>query len=105
VCLIYTSGTTGNPKGVMISHDNIIFTGHTCQAVLKWEHEHIISYLPLSHMAALIIDVFGAILSNSTTYFADKNALKGSLLTTLLEIRPTVFFAVPRVWEKIREGM
>jgi long-chain-fatty-acid--CoA ligase ACSBG len=103
--LIYTSGTTGNPKGVMLSHDNILFTCQTGMSMMPWKHEHIISYLPLSHIAALMVDVFFAINSNSTVYFADKMALKGSLLDTLQEIRPTIFFGVPRVWEKIQEGM
>ena len=41
----------------------------------------------------------------ATVYFADKNALKGSLLATLKEVRPTIFFGVPRIYEKIQEKM
>ncbi len=41
----------------------------------------------------------------SATYFADKNALKGTLTETLKEVQPTLFFGVPRVWEKIQEKM
>ena len=41
----------------------------------------------------------------SATYFADKNALKGTLTDTLKEVQPTLFFGVPRVWEKIQEKM
>lgn len=62
-CLIYTSGTTGNPKGVMLSHDNIIFNGSViCQEVIVNtpneeniipENMRIVSYLPLSHIAGL----------------------------------------------------
>ena len=42
--------------------------------------------------------------SKSAVYFADKYALKGTLLDTMKEVRPTLFFGVPRVWEKIMEG-
>eukprot|EP00095_Tigriopus_kingsejongensis_P011614 maker-scaffold638_size121162-snap-gene-0.27 protein:Tk11614 transcript:maker-scaffold638_size121162-snap-gene-0.27-mRNA-1 annotation:"long-chain-fatty-acid-- ligase acsbg2 isoform x1" len=105
--LIYTSGTTGNPKGVMLSHDNIVFT---CDNALKTcsfrdFQERLISYLPLSHIAAMLLDIFAPIGSKSTVYFADKMALKGSLVATLIEVRPTQFFGVPRVWEKIMEKM
>lgn len=62
-----------------------------------------ISYLPLSHSAAQIVDIFGAIYSKATLNFADENALQGSLGQTLKEVRPTTFVAVPRVYEKIEE--
>ena len=58
--LIYTSGTTGPPKGVMLSHDNITWTA---KAVLDLfaadETDHLVSYLPLSHIAAAMIDMYG----------------------------------------------
>ena len=103
-CLVYTSGTTGTPKGVMLSHDNIVFTAMTVVDMLKLDKERIISYLPLSHIAGLMVDVFGAIGAGSCAYFADKSALKGTLLQYLQDVRPTLFFGVPRVWEKIQEG-
>ena len=56
-------------------------------------------------MAALLIDVYGPLYFAPTTYYADKDALKGSLINTLREVRPTYFFAVPRVWEKFEEAM
>ena len=59
--LIYTSGTTGAPKGVMLSHDNITWTA---KAVLDLfnadENDPLVSYLPLSHVAAAMIDMYGA---------------------------------------------
>lgn len=105
--LVYTSGTVGNPKAVMLSHDNIL---HDTQLLfsllqLKKKSEIFISYLPLSHVAAQLADIMGTVLAASTVYFADKNALKGSLIETLLVAQPTVLLAVPRVWEKIYEKM
>ena len=63
---------------------------------------NVVSFLPLAHMAALLIDVYGPIYFAPTTYYADKDALKGTLINTLKEIRPNKFFAVPRVWEKMQ---
>lgn len=105
--LIYTSGTTGNPKGVMLSHDNVTYTTDLGIEIMNWrpDSEVVVSYLPLSHIAGQLVDLWAPIGCRGTVWFADKMALKGSLLTTLQECRPTQFFGVPRVWEKIMEGM
>ena len=65
----------------------------------------VLSYLPLSHILGLMADVFFPMINRGTTFFADKKALKGSLVDNLLWCRPTEFIGVPRVWEKIMEGM
>lgn len=105
--LIYTSGTTGKPKGCMISHDNVTWTTQNIldNYVPMDETERCVSYLPLSHIAAQIIDIHASMFLGSCVYFAQKDALKGSLTTTLKDVRPTYFFGVPRVWEKIQEKM
>ncbi|XP_033974393.1 long-chain-fatty-acid--CoA ligase ACSBG2-like [Trematomus bernacchii] len=105
--LIFTSGTTGNPKGVMLSHDNLTWTVRTAapMADLKYGEEVVVSYLPLSHVAAQLIDMWMCVCFAMTTYFADPDALKGSLVNTLKEARPTCFLGVPRVWEKMQEKM
>lgn len=106
--LIYTSGTTGPPKGVMLSYDNIAWT---CRVFANNIVEggvttgRIVSYLPLSHIAAQMIDIQFPLYSGTCTYFAQPDALKGTLTVTLKEVQPTVFFAVPRVWEKIQEKL
>jgi long-chain-fatty-acid--CoA ligase ACSBG len=105
--LIYTSGTTGNPKGVMLSHDNLTWTAKLAgrQAKLNDRTEEVISYLPLSHVAAQILDIYIPVIFAATVYFAQPDALKGSLGETLKEVRPTAFLGVPRVWEKMQEKM
>jgi long-chain-fatty-acid--CoA ligase ACSBG len=105
--LIYTSGTTGPPKAVMISHDNITWTSsNVCQHYMDLNHlDVIISYLPLSHIAAQMIDIYCLMKLGGCTYFAQPDALKGSLTKTLKDVQPTFFFGVPRVWEKIQEKM
>ena len=106
--LIYTSGTVGKPKGVMLSHDNLLQDARNIIRFLKLDkikEDVLISYLPLSHVAAQVVDIYAGMLLISTMYFANKNALKGGLLETLLLARPTVVLGVPRVWEKIYEKM
>lgn len=108
--LIYTSGTTGQPKGVMLSHDNITWTAlstgkHVQLKDADQSQEVVVSYLPLSHIAAQMVDIWVVMRVGGATYFAQPDALKGSLVNTLKEVRPTAFMGVPRVWEKMQEKM
>ena len=91
----------------MISNDNVTFTIRQFSLVLRLRMfgERLVSYLPLSHVAAQLLDIFCAINVGATVYFAQPDALKGSLTTSLKEVRPTLFFGVPRVWEKIEEAL
>ena len=92
----------------MLSHDNIYWTAMTIGqhiARLKENEEVGVSYLPLSHIAANLADIWGMFLFKGTIVFADKGALKGTLGETLKEARPTSFFGVPRVYEKIADGI
>lgn len=105
--LIYTSGTTGNPKGVMLSHDNVTWSARQLAELVRapYASEVLVSYLPLSHVAAQIVDIFGPIACAAAVYFAQPDALRGSLGKTLKEVRPTTFLGVPRVFEKMQEAM
>lgn len=92
----------------MLSHDNVTWNSNAlanCLTNMVIGGETLISYLPLSHIAAQMIDIFIAINYAATVYFADKDALKGSLVKTLQEASPTRFVGVPRVYEKIFEKM
>lgn len=114
---IYTSGTTGEPKAVMITHDNIIFESTSATHLINNmgtgpDQDRIISYLPLSHVAGMMVDIVcpimvGANMASSVcVYFARPYDLRaGTIGDRLRGVRPTVFLGVPRVWEKIQEKM
>lgn len=105
--LIYTSGTTGTPKAVMLSHDNLTWvTKVFCEYLeLKPCKDRIISYLPLSHVASQIADIYCATNSAGTIIFARPDAQKGTLSKTIKDTKPTIFFGMPRVWEKIEDAL
>lgn len=101
--IVYTSGTSGPPKGVVISHANIMWSLRCVAPVYDiGEGERFLSFLPLSHIAERMVSDFMPIAVAGETWFARS-------LTTVAEdlpaCRPTVFVAVPRVWEKLREGI
>ena len=99
--LIYTSGTTGHPKGVMLSHRNLVWTAeHLMRAAeLEEEGEVLLSYLPLAHIAEQMLSLHGPILVGAEVYFARSFE---TLAEDLRDARPTLFFGVPRVWEKFK---
>ncbi|MGB8261811.1 MAG: long-chain fatty acid--CoA ligase [Terracidiphilus sp.] len=98
--LIYTSGTTGEPKGVMLTHGNFASNQNVAHAGFYFDStDACISFLPLSHVTARALDYemygFGAQLAYCKQF--DK------MPQAMLEVRPTVFVGVPRVFEKIRQ--
>jgi long-subunit acyl-CoA synthetase (AMP-forming) len=98
--LIYTSGTTGNPKGVMISHGNCTWVAEVAVRVNHLtERDFGVSYLPLSHIAEQILTIYVPLLDGGHVVFAESLE---TMAVTLAEARPTAFFGVPRVWEKIQ---
>jgi long-subunit acyl-CoA synthetase (AMP-forming) len=104
VCtLIYTSGTTGDPKAVMITHTNLVWTAQTLVKVLDSGPNDIgLSYLPLSHIAEQMLTVHGPMAGGALIHFAESLDKLGD---NLREVRPTLFLGVPRVWEKIQAKM
>ena len=101
--IVYTSGTTGQPKGVMNSHRAI---GFAVDAFLKsYPHLHketFFSYLPLCHVAERMLVECGGIFTGSTIYFVES---MDTFAANLAHTQPTVFLAVPRIWEKLQEGI
>lgn len=108
VCsLIYTSGTTGMPKAAALTHDNLTWTA--ARAGEKFglnEKDSGISYLPLSHIAAQQIDCVAPLIFGYKMDITPPTALKGNNLKQhITQARPSCFLAVPRVWEKFKEGI
>ena len=100
--LIYTSGTTGEPKGVMLTHGNLASNLiHTTVPFGFNETDRCISFLPLSHVTARHLDY--ALMKDKTqiAYCPKFDQLKDAMQA----VKPTIFVAVPRVYEKIRQGV
>ena len=91
----------------MISHDNLVYTAKQNTDFFKWEFgvEKVLSYLPQNHMAGMMMDQMMVMTKGGICCFADKNALKGTLLDNIQHFRPTRFMGVTRIFEKIEEGI
>ena len=98
--LIYTSGTTGEPKGVMLTHGNIIANCEGCARALPVRSDDVLlSFLPLSHSFERTCGYYMASLfAGATIYYAES---VGRLFRDIAEVRPTLMTGVPRVYERI----
>ncbi|MBL4667383.1 MAG: AMP-binding protein [Sneathiella sp.] len=96
--LIYTSGTTGPPKGAMISHRNLMFQISNLTPIVGFGPEdEQLSFLPLCHIAERSYSVFLPLFSGSVVNFVEG---PDTVPENIREVSPTIFFAVPRIWEK-----
>ncbi len=97
--IVYTSGTTGRPKGVMLSHRNILTNAEACLKVMAIGREDLLlSFLPLSHTFERTCGYYLTIMCGATTAFARSVQQLGDDLQT---IRPTMLISVPRIYERI----
>jgi long-subunit acyl-CoA synthetase (AMP-forming) len=101
--IIYTSGTTGPPKGVELTHANILGTLRGYAQVIDFpEAGRVISWLPMAHIAERACSHYLPIAwGYETTCVGDPR----DVIATLPEVRPTWFFAVPRIWEKLKAAL
>jgi long-subunit acyl-CoA synthetase (AMP-forming) len=101
--LIYTSGTTGPPKGVEITHAQMMAELAATSAVLpSGPGDRVVSYLPMAHIAERTASHYSPMLTGvQVTPLAEAKALPGALT----DVRPTIFGGVPRVWEKLKAGI
>jgi long-chain acyl-CoA synthetase len=101
--LVYTSGTTGKPKGAMISHRNVLTTVDGYQdAFPQGPEDERMAFLPLCHIAERLGGEYHALHSGSVINFVENPE---TVPENVREIAPTVFTAVPRVWEKFYSGV
>jgi len=101
--IIYTSGTTGNPKGVMLTHKNLISNVIAANEVVKLSDKDVfLSYLPMCHAYERIGGYYIAFAYGSTTAFAESI---DTVRTNLQEIRPTIMTSVPRLFERIKNAV
>ncbi len=101
--LIYTSGTTGPPKGVQLSHHNIMVAAKATEQIIPLEPGgRLISWLPAAHIAERMAHHYlPVIYAGSITTCPNPR----EVLSYLPQVRPTWFFAVPRIWEKLKAGL
>ena len=96
--LIYTSGTTGRPKGAMLSHANLVAAAPLySEAYEQRPDDERMCFLPLCHVAERVVGVYTAFLTGTRLNFVENPE---TVPENVREIAPTVFGAVPRIWEK-----
>ncbi|MBO0842982.1 MAG: long-chain fatty acid--CoA ligase, partial [Nocardioides sp.] len=101
--ILFTSGTTGDPKGVVLTHTNVLYEVVSADRANALEGEAItLSYLPLAHIAERVLGLYFPQVHGGHVHLVGD---LGSLVTELSAVRPTRFFGVPRVWEKIMTGV
>lgn len=97
--IVYTSGTTGRPKGVMLSHHNILSNVWSAlQTFAIYPSDRFLSFLPLSHMLERMSGYYLAIMAGATVAYARSVAL---LAEDLLSQQPTILVSVPRIYERV----
>jgi long-chain acyl-CoA synthetase len=102
-CLLYTSGTTGPPKGVLLTHHNLLYEVTALDRLTGLpQGGSSVSYLPLAHIAERVLSIYGPLTRRSHVWFCPDPT---QAVEYVREARPTLFFGVPRVWEKVRAGI
>ncbi|MGB0093585.1 MAG: AMP-dependent synthetase/ligase [Solirubrobacteraceae bacterium] len=103
VTLIYTSGTTGRPKGVQLSHHNIMAAAKAIEEIVPFgPGSRVISWLPAAHIAERMAHHYVPVIYAGTVTCCPNPR---EVVSYLPQVRPSWFFAVPRIWEKLKAGL
>lgn len=101
--IIYTSGTTGPPKGAMIGHQNYLWIARANEKITKMSvDDETISFLPLNHVYEQIFDLMMHMWAGHIVNFTENT---DTVMNDLRDVSPTLFHAVPRIWEKYHSGI
>ncbi len=101
--IIYTSGTTGPPKGAMLAHEGYLWVGKQANAVSQGTRDdETISFLPLNHVYEQIYDLMIHLTIGHIINFTENT---DTVMTDMRDVSPTLFHAVPRIWEKYYSGI
>jgi len=101
--IIYTSGTTGMPKGAMLSHEGYLWMGKAiCSITDIDENDETISFLPLNHIFEQIFDF---LVHNVIGHVVNFTENTDTVMADMIDVSPTIFHAVPRIWEKYYSGI
>ncbi|WP_234195581.1 AMP-dependent synthetase/ligase [Pseudacidovorax sp. NFM-22] len=102
--LVYTSGTTGPPKGAMLTHRNIVFSAYAYASARQMigRHYESVCYLPLCHLAERTYSTVLHLVTGGCVNFAES---VDTVAANVREIAPTYFLGVPRIWEKLQQGL
>jgi len=96
--IIYTSGTTGPPKGAMLTHQNVTWMASAVDSIVKiYKKDNVLSFLPLCHVFERLFTVFIHIKFAYTVNFVER---PDTVMQNMVEVSPTIGYAVPRIWEK-----
>jgi long-subunit acyl-CoA synthetase (AMP-forming) len=103
LCLIYTSGTTGAPKGVQLTHANMVSVWQACDEVQQTKPGgRMISYLPSAHIADRWAGLYAQMLYGTCVYCCPDPR---QMVAYSIEVKPTVWGGVPRIWEKLKAAI
>jgi len=103
LCLIYTSGTTGPPKGVQLTHRNMVSVWRACDEVQQTTPGgRMISYLPSAHIADRWAGIYAQMFYGSCVYCCPDPR---QMVAYSIEVKPTVWGGVPRIWEKLKAAI
>jgi len=102
--LMFTSGTTGNPKGIMFSHQNIVFKRFArAMAIPKiGEYDIYLSYLPLFHTFGRWLEMTGSIFWNARYVFMENPSVE-AMVNNMQRIKPSIFISIPKKWYQLYE--